>query len=450
MEAESFLADGFATRIAIQKRPTGWEKLKNLATTWQPSRLKGTVVGPNFGTPFFAATQVFDLRPTPRKWLSLDKTDNAEGRFVKPSTILLTCSGTVGRATLALNGLSKALISHDLLRIEPHQEGNWGWIFAYLRSPSIINLMQSAHYGHVIKHLEVSHLDDVPVVLVGHEKQKHFNDLAQKIFDNRNRAAELTKQAETLLLEGFGLSSEVLETKPHTSVSSREFSMGRRRLEASFHAVAVQRLLTDMSQNARKVDRLEDIVERVWWMTRFSRNFGDGGVPYMSSDELFSISQISQKKVYTDPIPNFRDFFVRKGWILMACSGQVYGLNGNVTLATQYDEKFFFSHDLIRIAPDARKVRSGYLFAYLGHPLVGQILAKRSAYGSSIPHIDPGDVNSIPVARMAEEAENQIADLAEEASRLMAEAAQLERDAGQEADTIVSNFTSFGSIEQET
>ena len=50
---------------------------------------------------------------------------------------------------------------------------------------------------------------------------------------------------------------------------------------------------------------------------------------------FFSISQISQKRVYTDPIPRYKDFFVKEGWILMACSGQVYGLNGSVTLATK-------------------------------------------------------------------------------------------------------------------
>ena len=88
-------------------------------------------------------------------------------------------------------------------------------------------------------------------------------------------------------------------------------------------------------------------------MTRFSRTFGVEGVPYMSADELFSISQVSEKRVHLDPIPIHEEFFVKEGWILMACSGQVYGLNGSVTLATKHHENYFFSHDLIRIAPEA-------------------------------------------------------------------------------------------------
>ena len=46
----------------------------------------------------------------------------------------------------------------------------------------------------------------------------------------------------------------------------------------------------------------------------------------------------------------------------MACSGQVYGLNGSVLLATKRDEDYFFSHDLIRTAPrtDAVRLRFSY------------------------------------------------------------------------------------------
>ena len=178
----------------------------------------------------------------------------------------------------------------------------------------------------------------------------------------------------------------------------------------------------------------------VWWMTRFRRTFGKEGAPYRSADDLFTISQISEKKVHIDLIPLYRGFFVKEGWIIMACSGQVYGLNGSVTLATRHDERFFFSHDLIRIAPRIDAVRAGYLVAYLGHRTLGRVLAQRTAYGSSVPHIDPSDVRDIPVGRLSAKEENEIADLAEDAYRLNAEAAELERELGQRADTVVRGF----------
>src|SRR5436190_23428511 len=71
MEAENYLSSGYGLRLALQERAVGWKRFGQLAQVWQPSRLKGIQVGPEFGTPFLAATQVFDIRPVPRKWLSL-------------------------------------------------------------------------------------------------------------------------------------------------------------------------------------------------------------------------------------------------------------------------------------------------------------------------------------------------------------------------------------------
>lgn len=442
MEAGTFLADGFSTRLKIQARHNGWLPLVDFAEAWQPNRLKGIQVSSDFGTPFLAATQVYDLRPIPRKWLSLDRTDSASRRFVKSGAILVTCSGTVGRATLARSSLQGVLISHDLLRVEPRDQSYWGWLYAYLRAPSIIALMQAAHYGHVIKHLEVSHLNAIPVVDVDETMREHFNENVALILAHRNRADALTDQAEKLLSEAFDLASDDDNAEVFSSVSSSEIFSDRRRLEGAFHAASARTLLKKLGRKATRFDVLSDIVERVWWMTRFSRRFGDDGVPYRSADELFSIDQVTEKRVYLDSIPNHKDFFVREGWILMACSGQIYGLNGSVTLATKFDEGFFFSHDLIRISPQVDSIQSGYLYAYLGHPALGQILVKRTAYGSSVPHIDPSDVESIPIARLDEKLEGQIADLAEEASRLRSEASSIERKISLEVDEIVQDFIS--------
>ena len=65
---------------------------------------------------------------------------------------------------------------------------------------------------------------------------------------------------------------------------------------------------------------------------------------------------------------------------------------------------------------------------------------KRMAYGSSVPHIDPGDVERIPIARLSDAEESRIAHLTEEAAHLNAEAATIEREIGLEADKIVRDF----------
>jgi hypothetical protein len=150
MEAETYLSSGYGIRTAIESKPTGWVRFHKLARTWQPSRLKGIQVSPEFGTPFLAATQVFDVRPVPRKSLALARTSDAANRFVKPGMILVTCSGSVGRPTLAYSVHENILISHDLLRIEPLDDRNRGWLYAYLLAAQTRAMAKGAHYGHII------------------------------------------------------------------------------------------------------------------------------------------------------------------------------------------------------------------------------------------------------------------------------------------------------------
>ena len=437
MEAEGLLAAGFRTRLAIQSKPRGWVPLRDVARTWLPPRLKGVEVGRDFGTGFLTAGQVFDLRPIPRKWLSLEQTDAASQRFVAPRTILVTRSGTVGRATLARDSLRDVVISDDLLRVDPKSDKHWGWLYAYLRAPLVIGMMQSLHYGHVVKHLQPTHLDDVPILEIDENSRVEFDRRVRTVLDRRNRAEKYLKRAEELLSDALHVPS-IARKSSHSIVKSRDLASGRRRMEGTFHTEKVRLLLNRIA--AHTVDPLKEVSERVWWMTRFSRSFGDSGVPYRSADELFSIGQVSDKRVHLDPIERPKDFFVKDGWILMACSGQVYGLNGSVTLATRRDESYFFSHDLIRIVPRSEAIRPGYLFAYLGHPDVGRVLLKRAAYGSSVPHIDPGDVEDLPIARLSRSKENQIADLAAKASQSSAEATEAEQQLARKANDLVESF----------
>lgn len=439
LEADSYLSDGYSVRLLIQKK-SGWQPMSDFASVFQPGRLKGTLVSKEYGKPFLAATQIFDIRPRARKWLAVDQIADLSSLLVEPSTILVTRSGTVGRATLAQGNLEGVIVSDDLLRVTPRHRSNWGWLFAYLRAPSIIRLMQSAHYGHMIKHLEVGHLEAVPVIEPTESQRTLAYDLAKKVFDNRDKAEKLLAEAEAVLAAALDLEHAGENIPPTATVSASQLFNGRRRFEATFHGQKPGIILSHLRKHAKSIDCLGRLAHRVWWMTRFSRNFGEEGTPYMSADELFSVGHVGTKKIYTDPIPNYQDFFVQKGWILMACSGQIYGLNGSVTLATEHDEKFFFSHDLIRIAPNIDIIRPGYLFTFLGHPTIGQTIVRRVAYGSSIPHLDPNDIADLPIPRLTPKKEEKIADLAEEASNLRAEAAALERKAGDIAEDAIAKF----------
>lgn len=444
MEAETYLSTGYGLRLALEERAAGWVPLSQLARVWQPLRLKGTLVPKSVGTPFLAATQVFDMRPVPRKWLAIGKTDKAGDRFLDVGTIVVTRSGAVGRATLAYAAHAGALISDDLLRVVPHAEGQRGWIYAYLRSPQARAMMNGAQYGHIIKHLETSHLDALPVPMVRNDIAADFQKQVDTILDLRNRAHKLSLDAESLFSNFIG-PIQVTDTETGYAVSASKTYERRRRFEANYHAPIASAILRRFAEIGATTMPLSEVAERVWWMTRFRRFYGDAGIPYLSADELFTTNGADSKKILVENGDGHEDFYVEEGWIVMACSGQVYGLNGASTLITAHHERTFFSHDLIRIVAKRGEILPGYLLTTLSHPALGRPLLMRAAYGTSIPHLDPNDVAAFPIVRLGQRRELQISLLAQGAADARAEADALERKIATDAGILIDKFLSGDS-----
>ena len=164
----------------------------------------------------------------------------------------------------------------------------------------------------------------------------------------------------------------------------------------------------------------------------------------MSADELFSVNPPISKRVMIEQAEDPSSYFVKAGWIMMACSGQTYGLNGSVALMTIRHESAFFSHDLIRMIPKRAKVRPGYLFAALGHPRLGRPLVIRYAYGTSIPHLEPLDLVDLPIVRLKPSLEDSIADRMEEAADLYSQAEVIEDQIAADAGEVISRFIGDG------
>lgn len=434
MEAESYLTDGYGIRLAIEAKSSGWVRFSEMATAAAPPRIKQILVSPEHGVPYLNTSQVFDVRPKPRKWLAMGKTTKAQERLVTQGTILVMASATVGRAIVTTKVHEDTIISHHFMRVSPVQQELAGWVYAFLRSPQGMSMMKGAQYASVIRHIEPHHLATLPVPVVSKEVAAVFQEKVQEIISCRNSAAALRDAAELEFANAIG---PVVSSAAETGfpVQLNMVWGGRRRLEASYHTPHVQAIV----RHFKSTQRLGDVTDRVWWPNRFKRLYGASGTPYMSADDVFTTNPYDLKSVLVEGKKDRDNFAVEPNWIVMARSGQTYGLNGSATLVTEYHCNFFLSDDLIRIKPKAG-ARAGYLLTALTHPVLGRPLLIREAYGMSIPHLDPGDVAAFPVVRLGQKIEDKIADLAEEAALQQARAEMLERQLAEDAGKVVSDF----------
>jgi hypothetical protein len=446
MEGDTYLSSGYGLRKSIESKPSGWTSLSKLARSWQPSRLKGIQVGPTFGTPFLAATQVFDVRPIARKWLSLERTDDAKNRFVQPGLILVTCSGSVGRPTLAYAAHENTLISHDLLRVEPMDKRDWGWIYAYFHAPQTRAMTKGVHYGHMIKHLETSHLDALPIPTIDDDTAADFARRVKRILELRNEGHRLTLEAESRFEQAIGpIAIKDWGEQGFTMRASKALTSGRRRLDATFHSPGVSAIRLHLAKHGEGIVSISGIDYEVWLPNRFRRIPAEDGVPLVESASLTEINPDITKRIADGDFGDPYRGRVKSGWILLARSGQSYGIIGSAVLAENDLEDKVISDDVIRIKPKAQaSIRAGYLVTALSHPAFGRPVVKSLAYGSSIPHIDVSDVAAHEVVRLRSVEELVIAELAEASAKARAAADILEREIASDAGAIIDQFIASG------
>lgn len=441
-EGESYLSDGYKFRLLITQKESGWKPFGQLASAHLPNRTKGIQVSEQDGVPYLTATQAFAVRPSPRKWLSVLKTDNTKNLEAKPKAIMVTRSGTVGRTMVVNNSTTGMLISDDLLRVQSNANELKGWIYAYLQSSQAKAMMTSSHYGQIIKHLETSHLDALPVPVVNDAIAKHFNKQLDKLLKLRNQAHEFTLEAEDLFAEALGSHGSCFAS-PETgfSVSSRHLRVPRIRLEASVHSPHAVLLKDFLKKNATHVQDLGDLGCSCWVPGRYKRVAAENGIHYFDSADILEHSPTSKKRFADCDFGDQHRGRVQKDWILIPSSGQVYGIIGTAVLAGETFHQQVVSNHVIRIScGENSSVRSGFLQTALAHPVYGRPIVKSLPFGHSVPEIHVPDLESFPVARFERQIEDKIADLADSASHFKCQADTLEREIAEEASELLDSF----------
>ncbi len=429
LEASTYLRDGYGF-VRLAKQCPNHMRLGDLADIWLPSRLTGFEVPEGKGLPFLTAGQIFEDFPRVRKWLAAAFVPEKDKRLADPRWLLITRSGVVGRVTAIYPHHLSKVLSDDLLRIVPKDDNEYGWLYAYMKTEFFIQITQAAQYGHMIKHLEISHVAEFPIIMPDKETRSSIGKMATAAIQMRSRAWELRDEAFALL-----------ESHMDARRGDKAQAINDSHSEISLSVVLQNRLRLDADSYAGQIDVIDKMVENGRWCTlgsvttfcsdlgRFARIYGDGGRPYVSASELFDVNATPTKMIYAKLVRDWEKYILHSGTIIMACSGQKYGILGRALMLTSNHEGLFGSHDLMRIVVDESKIRPGYLLAFLNDPLYGRPYVVRNAYGTSIPHLDSSDIQEVRIPRLDDADEKAIANLMDESVRLSAQADALENEA---------------------
>jgi hypothetical protein len=241
----------------------------------------------------------------------------------------------------------------------------------------------------------------------------------------REEAFRLTLEAEAMYADQFPQVKVGLSETGY-SVSANEIFAGRRRLDAYYYNPHAEAALFSV-QSGDRLMSLSAVTADIFGVPRFKHVYSTKGIPYLDSEDLFKTNPELTKYIPEATKKDATKYFVESGWVLMASSGQLYGLNGSAIIANDAHEGKIISNHVVRIVP--RDIRAGYLAMALAHPLLGRPLISRLAFGSEVPEIAPDDLRHHSIPRLGSIFEDQIAGSVEKASQLRTEADRAEDDA---------------------
>ncbi len=386
--------------------------------------------------PIYQPSSIVDIKPTPDGYISKKTQVDIDSLKVHKGQILLTCSGTIGKAAVVSRTLDNAIFSHDLLRIDCKNPVDVGYIYTYLKSKIGSHILVTNKYGAVITHIESEHLDTVPIPDAPVAIKTKINDLIMRSYELRDESNDLIDQAQALLVSELHLPPineikvDTLDNSKSVQTFNVKLSDMAGRADASYHVPIVDAIVDILKNNAAEVTTVGDerISSDVVLPGRFKRVYVDEGYGrvFIGGKQLYELDP-TNKKYLSSSMHDKRiieQLEISENTTLITRSGTI----GKVTLVPKHWEKWVTSEHIIRVVPASREV-AGYISVFLSSDY-GYELIRRFTYGSVVDEIDDNHVRQIQIPLLKnKEIQKQINDLALQANEKRYEAYKLEQQA---------------------
>lgn len=246
-------------------------------------------------------------------------------------------------------------------------------------------------------------------------------------------------KADKLIHERLGLPP--LSTLEHYKKSSSLINTVKAsdlfwRFEASYHTPLVTSTLAALKKAKVHTTRLDDksLTKEVRPITKFRKRVyvEEGGIPLLSSKQLFQIDPIEVKKLAKGAhTKDLKEIALEKNMLFVTRSGTI----GRVGIIPAYMKGWAGSEHATRvIAKD--DINAGFLYAWLASEY-GYLLITRYSYGSVILEIDKEMLSSVPVPVVSDSVKKEIGELVLKANKLRDDAWQKEQDAINQIETLI-------------
>jgi type I restriction enzyme, S subunit len=359
---------------------------------------------------------------------------------IKAGWTLISCSGTIGNTIYVHSHMDGMTGSQHIMRVAPDPERILpGYLYAFLSSRLGYNLVTKGTYGAVVQHIEPHHIADIPIPRFDLSIEQRIHELIERAASLRVEANGELRAIQYDTVTALGLPTTFSAPYDHSrACDARLLSSHALRLDAYYYIGYAGQAADAVHEIALPQRKLSEIATEIFNPNIFKRIYVESeGMPYLMGAEVYELHPKASHYISRNT-PDLERYVLREGMIIIQDAGQRYGLLGTPIYANRTLDGKAATNNMIRIvSPD--KVTAGYLFAFLDTD-VGRRLIVRESYGSSLPHIFPPWLGSIPIPWPEERVRNalgirvvtafdkraQANDLENEAQVLLAEALGLD------------------------
>jgi type I restriction enzyme S subunit len=392
---------------------------------------------------FLGSAEMLNVKAKAIKFITKNQAEQ-KNLFVKKGTVLISCSGTIGKTTFVNKSLEKFAFSQHIIRLICKEYS--GYVYTFLNTPEAQAQIQSLIYGAVIPEIEPHHLEKVIIPNAPNSLKKEIHELIVDSYDLRDESNDLIDKAESILYEELQLKPiEELKTEYFdNSVELRNYTTKlsdlRLRFDGSFHIPIVKQVESALKLNAKELIKLSDLslTNDIVLPGRFSRTYVDkeNGVQFLGGRDLFQLSPTTEK--YLSKVVHKKqiegDLKISKNDILTPSRGTI----GKVVLAPEHFSDKAISDNIINIRPANENI-AGYLFSILNSEY-GSILIKRQIYGGVVDAMEPAMLSSIDIPLLKnEKKQKEINDLVLQANELRYQAHLKEQEAIKKMENIIND-----------
>lgn len=336
---------------------------------------------------------------------------------IKPDTVLVTMSGTVGNSTVALPSWQYPINSNqDIAKIST-QGLNPYFLSVFLSTKAGALQMQRLQAGAIQQHLYLSQIEKIIIPETSNVFQNQVEMVFLKAHKTLDDSQSLYTTAETLLLTELGFTGEnSIEslTKPAPVNSNekgfKESFLATGRLDAEYYQEKYERVIHQIKEST--FDLLGQLTSIKKSIEPGSEAYKESGIPFVRVSNLTKFG-LSEPDIHLDrSVYGSFDIKPKKDTILLSKDGSV-----GIAYKVETDLDVITSSALLHLTIASTKILPDCLALILNSPLT-QLQAERDAGGSIIQHWRPEEIKQVLIPILPMEIQRQIANKIQESFSL--------------------------------